>query len=173
MSVLSLILQVQNIINKTATPLLNFHNKSFMQKSYERSRQLNFEITIIFTAFLSKYPKDFSRSQNLNTVVKSNGAFIKKKKGKESKLRVGLQELLSSHREVFCKKGVLRNFAKFTRKHRCQSLFFNKVAGLRPTNIYLSKVSNRNTIKRCKILRLKLTIKTPERRQTSFWCFNC
>ena len=31
--------------------------------------------------------------------------------------------------EVFCKKGVLRNFAKFTGKHLCQSLFFNKVAG--------------------------------------------
>ena len=28
--------------------------------------------------------------------------------------------------EVFCKKGVLRNLAKFTGKHLCQSLFFNK-----------------------------------------------
>ena len=36
----------------------------------------------------------------------------------------------SSRTEVFCKKGVLRNFAKFTGKHLCQSLFFNKVAGL-------------------------------------------
>ena len=33
--------------------------------------------------------------------------------------------------EVFCKKGALRNFAKFTRKHLRQSLFFNKVAGFR------------------------------------------
>ena len=32
--------------------------------------------------------------------------------------------------EVFCKKGVPGNFAKFTGKHLCQSLFFNKVAGL-------------------------------------------
>ena len=31
----------------------------------------------------------------------------------------------SSLPEVFCKKGVLRNFAKFTGKHLCQSLFFN------------------------------------------------
>ena len=31
--------------------------------------------------------------------------------------------------EEFCKKGVLRNFAKFTGKHQCLSLFFNKVAG--------------------------------------------
>ena len=28
--------------------------------------------------------------------------------------------------DVFCKKGVLRNFTKFTGKHLCQSLFFNK-----------------------------------------------
>ena len=27
------------------------------------------------------------------------------------------------------RKSVLRNFAKFTGKHLCQSLFFNKVAG--------------------------------------------
>ena len=31
-------------------------------------------------------------------------------------------------------KGVLRNFTKFTVKHLCQSLFFNKVAGLRPAS---------------------------------------
>ena len=37
----------------------------------------------------------------------------------------------SIRREVFCKKGVLRNLAKFTGKHLFQSLFFNKVAGLK------------------------------------------
>ena len=35
----------------------------------------------------------------------------------------------SSRPEVFYKKGVLRNFAKFIGKHVCQSLFFNKVVG--------------------------------------------
>ena len=35
----------------------------------------------------------------------------------------------SSLPDVFCKKGVLRNFTKFTRKRSCQNLFFNKVAG--------------------------------------------
>ena len=34
----------------------------------------------------------------------------------------------SSHLEIFCRKGVLRNFAKFTGKPLCQSLFLNKVA---------------------------------------------
>ena len=37
--------------------------------------------------------------------------------------------------EVFCKKGVLGTFAKFTGKHLCQSLIFNKVAGLRPATL--------------------------------------
>ena len=32
--------------------------------------------------------------------------------------------------EVTYRIGALKNFAKFTRKHLCQSLFFNKVAGL-------------------------------------------
>ena len=36
----------------------------------------------------------------------------------------------SSHQRCSITKGVLRNFAKFTGKHLCQSFFFNKVAGL-------------------------------------------
>ena len=36
----------------------------------------------------------------------------------------------STHRRCSVKKGDLRNFAKFAGKHLCQSLFFNKVAGL-------------------------------------------
>ena len=36
--------------------------------------------------------------------------------------------------EMFCKKGVLRNFAKYTGKHLCQSLFFDKVVGLQSTS---------------------------------------
>ena len=41
----------------------------------------------------------------------------------------------SSRPQVFCKNGVVRNFAKFTGKHLCQSRFFNKVAGLRPATL--------------------------------------
>ena len=35
-----------------------------------------------------------------------------------------------SRMEVFCKKGVLRNFVKITGKHLCQSLFFIKKEAL-------------------------------------------
>ena len=38
------------------------------------------------------------------------------------------QTYRSSRPQVFCEKGVLRNFTKFTGKHLCQSLFLNKVA---------------------------------------------
>ena len=34
-----------------------------------------------------------------------------------------------SRPDAFCKKGVLKSFAKFTGKYLRQSLFFNKVAG--------------------------------------------
>ena len=40
----------------------------------------------------------------------------------------------SSRPEVFCRKRVLNNFARFTGKQLCQSLFFNKVAGLQACN---------------------------------------
>ena len=40
--------------------------------------------------------------------------------------------LTSSCPEVFCGKGVLKNFTKFTGKHLCKSIFFDKDAGLRP-----------------------------------------
>ena len=36
---------------------------------------------------------------------------------------------------MFCKKGVLWNFLQFTEKHQYQILFFNKVAGLRPSTL--------------------------------------
>ena len=39
---------------------------------------------------------------------------------------------ISTRPDVFFKKGVFRNFAKFTGKRLCQSLFFNRVADLRP-----------------------------------------
>ena len=45
----------------------------------------------------------------------------------------------SSHQRCSVTKGILRNFAKFTGKHLCQGLFFNKVAGLSPKCCGISK----------------------------------
>ena len=41
-----------------------------------------------------------------------------------------------SVKKVFCEKGVLRNFAKFTGKQLRPSVFFNKVAGPRPATLF-------------------------------------
>ena len=40
----------------------------------------------------------------------------------------------SSHQRCSVKRGVPGNFAKYTVKHLCQRLFFNKVAGLQACN---------------------------------------
>ena len=45
--------------------------------------------------------------------------------------------------EVFCKKGVLTNFVKFTGKDLLQSLCFNKVAGLEAATILKKRLWHR------------------------------
>ena len=49
----------------------------------------------------------------------------------------------SSRPKVFCKKGVLKNFSKFTGKYLCEKLFLNKVADLMPTALLEKRLSNR------------------------------
>ena len=38
--------------------------------------------------------------------------------------------------EVFCKKGILKDFATFTEKHLCRSLLFNKVVDFRTATLF-------------------------------------
>ena len=49
----------------------------------------------------------------------------------------------SSYQGCSTKKDVLRNFAKFTGKHPCQSLSFNKVAGLRSPTLLKKRLWHR------------------------------
>ena len=49
----------------------------------------------------------------------------------------------SSHQRCSISKGVLRNFSKLTGKHLCQSLFFNKVAGLWPATLLKKRIWQR------------------------------
>ena len=44
---------------------------------------------------------------------------------------------------MFCKRGVLRNFPKFTGKHLRQRLFFNKVADLKPARLLKKRLWHR------------------------------
>ena len=54
--------------------------------------------------------------------------------------------------EMFWKKGALRNFAKFNGKHLFQSLFFNKIAGMRPATLFKKRLLGQMlSCKFCKI----------------------
>ena len=55
----------------------------------------------------------------------------------------GLAIFRSSHQRCFMKKGVLKNFAKFTEKHLYQSLLFNKAANLRPATLVKKRLWHR------------------------------
>ena len=44
---------------------------------------------------------------------------------------------------MFCKKGVLKNLAKFTGRYLRQSLFFNKIAG-RPATLLRKRIWHRH-----------------------------
>ena len=60
-----------------------------------------------------------------------------------SNLKYYCQIIRSSRPELFCKKVVLKNFAKFTEKHLCWSLFSSKVADVRPATLLKNKLRHR------------------------------
>ena len=72
----------------------------------------------------------------------------------------------SSRPKVFCKEGVLRNFAKFTGKPLSQSLFFNNVAGLRPATLLKKWLWHR-----CFPVSFAKCLRTPFFQNTSSGCF--
>ena len=76
------------------------------------------------------------------------------------------KELTEAATEVFYVKGVLRNFTKFTGKHLCQSLFFNKVAGLRPATLLKKRLWHR-----CFPVNFVKFLRTPFLQNTSGGCF--
>ena len=72
----------------------------------------------------------------------------------------------SSRPEVFCKKGALRNFAKFTGKHLRQSLFFNKIEDLNPATS-----SKKSLWHRCFPVNFAKFLRTSFLQNTSAGCF--
>ena len=63
--------------------------------------------------------------------------------------------------EVFWKKGGLRNFAEFTGKHMCQSLFFNKVVGIRPASLLRKTRAQMFSYEFCEISKNTFCYRTP------------
>ena len=96
----------------------------------------------------------------------------------------------SSHPELFCKRDVPRNFAKFTEKHLCQRLFFNKVVDLRPATLFkketLPQVFSCELCEKCKntffnrtplvpasIIPLETAREDVLCRSFKLWCLRC
>ena len=71
-----------------------------------------------------------------------------------------------SYQGCSMKKDVLRNFPKFTGKYLFQSLFFNKVAGLRPATLLKKRLWHR-----CFPVNFMKFLRTPFLQNTSGWLF--
>ena len=58
--------------------------------------------------------------------------------------------------------GVLRNYTKLTGKHLCQSLFFDKIAGLRPATLLKKRLWHRRfSVNFAKFLRTPFVTEHP------------
>ena len=79
----------------------------------------------------------------------------------------------SSHRRCSTGKGVLRNFAKFTGKDLCQSLFFNKATDLRPATSLINMLCRRCfPVNFAKFLRTLFLQSTPRQLLLEFQIFS-
>ena len=67
----------------------------------------------------------------------------------------------SCHKRCSVKKDVLKNFTKLTGKHLCQSLFFNKVAGLRHTILLKKGLAQMSFCEFCERLKNIFFYRTP------------
>ena len=64
----------------------------------------------------------------------------------------------NTHRKCSVKIGVLKNFAKFTRKHLRRSFYVNKVVVRRPTTLLKKRLKDRCFLRVCKIFKNAFSI---------------
>ena len=70
----------------------------------------------------------------------------------------------SSPPEVFFYKGILRNFAKFSGKHLCLGLSFDKIPGLRPATLLKERLWHR-----CFLVNFEKFLRTPFFTEHLWW----
>ena len=102
------------------------NSKRYLQVNYSFMKPLSLKFEVLTHVYVIN-PK-LARKGARTRILCANGNRKMKIKSKSNIER-------SSRPELFCEKGVLRNFTKFTWKHLCQSLFFDKFAGLRPATL--------------------------------------
>ena len=61
----------------------------------------------------------------------------------QKSVNLEIEQCRSSRSEILFKTGVLKNYAIFTEKYLCWSLFLNKVAGLRPAILLKKRLQHR------------------------------
>ena len=88
------------------------------------------------------FPFDFSIK------IGSNGFTFQTDENQKAMVSLGTglcinSRFRSSHQRCSVRKGVRRNFTKFTGKHLCQSLFFDKVAGMRSATFLKNRLWQR------------------------------
>ena len=105
---------------------LNYSKKNLPGNKRERSFSGNFISNHLHRSLPFNKVATF-RSVNLLKRDYCTGAFLR---------------IRSSHRRCFIEKGVLKTLAKFTGKHLCWSLFFNKVAGLQPSSLLKKRLQH-------------------------------
>ena len=121
---------------------------------------LNFELTLgrswrakNSSKFSSKYLKDrickIERYLNYILVIINQNILA------VLRTFLNLQKNLWKTLQRYCiKKGVLKNFVNFTGKHQWQSLFLNKIAGLRPETCNLIKKEALAQVVSCEIFEI-------------------
>ena len=91
-------------------------------------------MTVIFIKFV--FISILSASANWNTKTSEESDCQQQISYQEMSKKLKLNTFRSSHWRCSVRESVYRNIAKFTGKHLCQSLFFNKVAALRHRHGY-------------------------------------
>ena len=114
-----------NVINKINSRLKFLHRKNrFLTPALHR---------LLFNALIQSHFDYASSAWYPNLTLKM-----------KNKIQIKYSNKCKSTRlEIIWKKGILRKFTKFTGKYMCQSLFFNKVPGLRPATLLKKRLWHR------------------------------
>ena len=146
-------------------------NSSILKRTIQAPELLEKRCFSVFTAdYPGTYYCCWSGNENFNLLGFPNWSFS----------RIFLQEFYSTSRQCFIsippKTSENLWFSYVFRRYRNGKLAQNEsrrvMSSTNPANIYMFKISNRNTRKRCEICS-KLIMKKTKTSLTSFWCFHC
>ena len=110
-----------------------------MRSKYGKTIRLNIEQV----SFLKEFFQACCQNFTVTLFQSDQTQYIEKVSFSKEFFKHIVKHFRSSRSEVFCEKGVLKNFTKFTVKHLCQNHFLNKVADLRPATLLKKRLWHR------------------------------